>query len=145
MTEPTILVYIAGPFSEGGKAATHWDVARNVHAAKVAASEVLSLGGAVMPVIPHTMTHDFHGERDHAFWIAGTLELMRCCDVVYVCPREKDSPGTLGEIAEAQRFDIPVCRTKDELITAVAAIRAMSNGDRVGQLLKQILKDGDEK
>lgn len=96
------VIYIAGPF----RAANAWLVAENVHRAEQAAHEVVKLGA--MPLTPHSIGARMDGTATAQFWISGTLELMRRCDAVLVLPGYKDSEGTRGEIAEAERLKLPV-------------------------------------
>lgn len=96
------IVYVAGPF----RGPTPWDVAENVRRAERLGLEVAKLGA--MPLIPHANTAHFDGQLTGQFWVDGTLELMRRCDAVVLVRGWGDSSGTLGEIAEAQRFGIPV-------------------------------------
>ncbi len=47
------------------------------------------------------------------YWIEGTLEIMRRCDVVLVVlgKHTEKSEGTQGEIAEAKRLGLPIFRS----------------------------------
>lgn len=98
------VVYVAGPF----RGPTAWDIAENVRDAERAAMQVARLGA--MPLVPHANTAHFHGTLTDAFWLEGTLELLRRCDAVYVYDprRAQKSAGTQGELAEAFRLAIPV-------------------------------------
>lgn len=97
------LIYIAGKFT-GPNA---WEIAKNVFAAESAGADVALLGA--MPVIPHKNTSNFHGLGTPEFWYAGTLELMRRCDAVYVFNHHhyETSTGTKGEVEEAKKLNIP--------------------------------------
>lgn len=104
------IVYLAGPF----RAPTKWDVEQNVRAAESAALEVARLGFAF--VCPHTMTRNFDGLLTDRYWLEMTLELMRWCDVVFCfSPLWRQSSGTAGEVAEAERLGIPVVYSLEEL------------------------------
>ena len=96
------LIYVAGRFS----ADDGWGVAQNVHAAEVAARAVLRLGA--MPVTPHSIGARMAGTETQELWRAGTLALMRRCDAVLVLPGYERSVGTLGEIEEARRLNMPL-------------------------------------
>lgn len=96
------LIYIAGPFT----GPTAWDIAENVREAERHGLLVAKQGG--MPVIPHANTHLFHGQLTEEFWYAGTLQLMRACHGVYLCPRWRASAGARCEQQEAHRLEIPV-------------------------------------
>lgn len=107
------VVYVAGRF----RGPTAWDIAENVRAAERAGFEVAQLGA--MPLIPHANTAHFHGTFTDAFWLEGTLELLRRADAVLNFDFEaaRSSAGTQGEIAEAQRRGLPV-------FTAIEGLRA---------------------
>jgi len=96
------VVYVAGRF----RAADGWKINENVFAAEKAGRAVAALGA--MPLIPHSIGAHMAGTEDDSFWLTGTLELMRRCDVVLVLPGYQESQGTQGEIAEAQRIGLPV-------------------------------------
>lgn len=96
------VVYVAGRF----RSADGWKINENVFAAEKAGRAVAALGA--MPLIPHSIGAHMAGTEDDSFWLTGTLELMRRCDVVLVLPGYQESQGTQGEIAEAQRIGLPV-------------------------------------
>jgi len=112
------VVYIAGAF----RGRTAWDIAENVRAAERAGLAIARLGA--MPLIPHANTAHFHGEGDDAFWLAGTLELMRRCDAVYVYnPAHLDtSEGTRTEFLTAMAAKIPVFRDFETLKIWLSAV-----------------------
>jgi hypothetical protein len=98
------VIYIAGPY----RGPTAWDIECNVRAAEELGYEVFQLGA--MPLIPHANTRFFHGQGTEAFWLAGTLELLRRADAVLVTPDWPRSEGARGEVADAAERDIPVFR-----------------------------------
>jgi len=102
--KPPKLVYIAGPY----RASDAWEVTENIHRAERAAREVARLGA--MPVTPHSITARMSGVESDELWLQGTLELMRRCDAVLVLPSYESSEGTKGEIAEAERLQLPIFR-----------------------------------
>lgn len=68
-------------------------------------------------VIPHSNTGhlDDSCSLSEQYWLDATMELMRRCDAVVLCPGWQHSSGTLAEIAEAQRLGITVFYTDSEL------------------------------
>jgi hypothetical protein len=98
-----LIIYVAGPF----RAKTAWGIEQNVRSAETQAHRLVMEFG-VMPLIPHANTRYFHGIGSDHFWLEGTLELMRRCDAVYLCPGWEDSRGSVAEKDEAQRLGIPV-------------------------------------
>ena len=96
------VVYVAGRF----RGSDSWVVHCNIHAAECGGRGVVDLGA--MPLIPHAIGAHMEGTATDAFWLTGTLELMRRCDAVLVLPGWESSEGTKGEIAEAARCGIPV-------------------------------------
>lgn len=96
------LVYIAGPY----RAATTWQIACNIHAARLLGARVAELGA--YPVIPHSNTAHFDGLATDELWLEGTKELMRRCDAVLFSARWTSSSGSRGEYAEAERLKLPM-------------------------------------
>ena len=106
------LIYVAGKY----RAATREAVAANIEAARQLGIEAARLGW--YPVIPHCNTAHMElatPEHADAFWLNGTLELMRRCDALVLVPGWESSEGTLAEITEADRLRIPVYRRPDLL------------------------------
>lgn len=97
-----LVVYIAGRF----RAKDGWLINENVFVAEKAGRGVAQLGA--MPLVPHSIGAHMAGTEDDTFWLTGTLELMRRCDLVLVLPGWEDSQGARGEIAEAERIGLPV-------------------------------------
>ncbi len=106
-----ILVYIAGPF----RASTSWDIAQNVRCAERVGLEVAHHG--YYPVIPHSMTHHFHGAIDDEFWLNGSLALMLRCDGVLAMDKWGCSEGSRREIDTAIRANIAVRYGVDCLVS----------------------------
>lgn len=103
------VVYIAGPF----RGETSWEVAENVRAAERVGLEVARLG--YMPLTPHANTAHFDGCLPDAFWLEGTLELLRRCDAVVLVPGWERSRGTKAEIREAEARKIPVFQSPADI------------------------------
>lgn len=96
------LVYVAGPF----RASNAWDIEQNIRRAEEISLEVWRLGAAA--ICPHTNTRFFQGAAPDKVWLEGDLEILRRCDYVVLAPNWESSSGTLAEIEEALRLDIPV-------------------------------------
>ena len=98
------LVYVAGPY----RGSTPDDVDLNIASATQVGKLVARLG--YYPVIPHLNT--LHFERfaglPDQFFLDGTIELMRRCDAVIMCPGWQASSGARQELEEAHRLAIPV-------------------------------------
>jgi hypothetical protein len=105
-----LLVYVAGRFS----APTRAGVEENIRRAVELGIEVAKLGA--FPVIPHSNTAhpDFETVQPYQFWIAGTLALLRACDVCIMVPGWEASSGATGEREEAART-MPVFYSVEEL------------------------------
>lgn len=114
-------IYVAGPF----RASTHWGIVNNVRAAEVLALGVWALGAAA--ICPHLNTANFQGALPDEVWIDGTLEMLRRCDAVVLVPGWEKSSGTLGEIAEAKRRQMPVFTGLNDLRIWLARL---AEGDR---------------
>jgi len=104
------VVYVAGPF----RGNTPWDVECNVRRAEALALNVARVGA--MPLTPHCNTRFFDGQLDDAFWLEGTMELLRRCDAVVLAPYWQLSEGTKGEIAEAEALNLPVFEELEALV-----------------------------
>ena len=96
--------YIAGPY----RAEHPYQVDLNIMNAKKVGIEIALLG--LFPIIPHVNTAHMDGIQDDAFWLNGTLELLRrTADVLIVLQRGcARSSGVQGEIYEAEKREIPV-------------------------------------
>ena len=103
------LVYVAGRY----RAPTVWERDCNIHAARKIGA--LVVGAGAYPVIPQSNTSHFDGLADDPFWLDGTLQLMRRCDAVIMCPGWEASQGATGERAEALRLGLPVLYDIGEL------------------------------
>lgn len=103
------VVYIAGKYR--GK--TPWDVEQNIQAAQAVAAKVISAGH--MPLTPHKNTEHMEGLADDAFFLAGTMELLRRCDAVVLVPGWERSVGARAEVVEANRLGLPVFGRVDSL------------------------------
>lgn len=99
MTPP--LVYVGGPF----RAKTTWQLVENIRTAEAAGFKLAQLGA--IPVIPHTMFGNFDRTLTDAFWIDATLLLLRQCEAMLVVGDYKSSEGTLGEIQDCKRRNVP--------------------------------------
>ena len=110
------LVYIAGPY----RGPTREAVELNIACARRIGVLVAKHGH--YPVIPHSKTAGFeHIAPDihDEFWLAGTLELMRRCDAVVLCPGWKTSSGTLTEVDVADSVDMQIYETVEDFLSEV--------------------------
>lgn len=109
---PEVLCYLAGPFSGPDEQS----IDHNIDAMVTLATIVTETCGC-MVVCPHANTADrrFRRLHDYPFWIAGTLELMRRCDVVFLRYNWHASSGARGEVAEAVALGIPCFDVLDHL------------------------------
>lgn len=102
------LIYVAGPY----RGSTRDEVELNIASARQIGKLCADKGW--YPVIPHTNTGNFEHlapDLTERFWLEGTLELMRRCDAVVLCPGWEFSSGTRGELEMANRLGIPVYYT----------------------------------
>ena len=98
------IVYVAGRY----RADNAYGIHANVFRAEAAALKVAQAGA--MPLTPHLNTAHFQGTQPDAFWLEGTMELLRRCDAIYIFEIDdlKTSSGTRGELTEATRLALPV-------------------------------------
>lgn len=111
-TKPRMpVVYVAGPY----RARTRAGVELNIQTARRVGALAATKGWS--PLIPHANTGHLDEVCEHhdEFWLDATLELMRRCDAVVLCPGWMDSSGTIAEIAEAKRIGIPVYEAEHQL------------------------------
>jgi hypothetical protein len=94
-----LLCYVAAPFS----ATTREGVEENIRRAESLGVEVAKLG--VFPVVPHSNTAhpDYERVQPYKFWIAGTMTLLRKCDIAIFGEGWDKSSGAKGELLDASR------------------------------------------
>lgn len=124
------VVYVAGPY----RAHTRERVELNIAAAKHVGALAIAKGW--MPLIPHANTAGFEHltQADDDFFLRGTLELMRRCDAVVLCPGWVASIGTRKEIEIAKSIGTPVYTSEAVLPYAKEFARVEYN--------RQILANG---
>ena len=100
-----IVVYVAGPVSNGGKETDDSVVEKNVHDA-IFIADVL-MNNDLFPLVPHLIYY-WHREmpRDYDDWIELGLALLKKCDVLYRMPGT--SLGADLEAQKAREWNIPV-------------------------------------
>lgn len=98
------LAYIAGPFSAPTREGVEANIARAVALGIAVARE------GVFPVVPHANTShpDYEQVQPYAFWLEGTMALLRHCHIVVLVEGWRDSSGARAEVAEAHRLGIAV-------------------------------------
>jgi len=108
------VIYIAGKY----RAKHPYLIQENIDKAKEVAKQVWAAGHVA--ICPHLNSINFEGLNTEQHFIDGTLELMRRCDAVLLVPGWKLSEGTLGEIKEAKRLEIPVFKELDECFKSLS-------------------------
>ena len=96
------LIYTAGPY----RAATPYDVRRNIERARDVAAALWRMGWAV--VCPHANSAHLDGVVPEERFLEGDLEMLRRCDARVLIPGWHVSEGSRAEKAEAERHGIPV-------------------------------------
>lgn len=95
------LIYVAGPFNG--------NIGDNVATAeRVACDLVKRFPRFVYPVVPHSLGRTLYGVQSEEDAYAGTLELLRRCDAVFMVGDWMSSKGATAEKAEAERLGKPV-------------------------------------
>lgn len=99
-----IVVYVAGPVSNGGTLSDE-ETEKHVHNA-IFIADVL-MNNDLFPLVPH-LTYYWHKEmpRDYDDWIELGLALLRKCDALYRMPGT--SLGADLEVQKAREWKIPV-------------------------------------
>jgi nucleoside 2-deoxyribosyltransferase len=104
------VIYIAGKYRDEFPYLI-WD---HITTAREQATLVWQMGAVAL--CPHMNSMFLEGAASADAFIEGTLELMRRCDAVLVCPNYESSVGTRGEIAEATKLGKPVFYRPEELL-----------------------------
>lgn len=97
-----LLVYVAGPY----RAPTTWEVHKNIHNARLWGAALAKAGA--YPVIPHSNTAHMDGAASDQLWLSGTMELMRRCDGAIFISGWEQSKGSMAEMEEAKRLELPI-------------------------------------
>lgn len=106
------LLYIAGPY----RADTPSGIADNIYRAEMCGVRAIVKGW--YPVIPQKNTGGFERYQtllhvNDAFFLDGTMELMRRCDAVCFMDGYQTSLGSLAELAEAERLGLLIMDEHD--------------------------------
>ena len=91
------VVYVRGPY-RGRRLANIWR-------ARSAGLLVARTGGVAL--CPHRYTALFEGKMPDSVWLAGDLELLSRCDVIWAIEGWRESAGACAEVAAAERLGIP--------------------------------------
>jgi hypothetical protein len=59
-------------------------------------------------ICPHKNTALFDGAADDSVWLAGDVEILKRCDVVFAMPGWEKSEGARAEIKEARRLKLEI-------------------------------------
>jgi hypothetical protein len=112
------LIVVIGPFA----APNSWLIERNIRRAEALALAVWKAGAAC--VCPHTNTRFFFGAHDESVFLEGYREILRRSDAGILVPGWENSSGSLAEVEEARRAEIPVFHTMEGPNGLVAWLRA---------------------
>ena len=96
------IVYVAGPYS----ARDSWVREQNVRRAEAVSLKLIQIG--VAPICVHAMSRFWFGQVSEERAIAWGLELLRPSDAVVLVEGWPNSNGTIAEIREAFKRNIPV-------------------------------------
>lgn len=96
-------VYVAGPYgSDESK------IPENISRAQKVARAIGTLGGRVIPVVPHNLGIGFSEVGDREYWLAATMEILCFCDCLVAMDGFEASFGSRHEVKKAMRIGIPV-------------------------------------
>lgn len=96
------VVYVAGPYT----AKTDWERKQNIYRAEQVNAELWKLG--YYGLCPHMGTAFFGGLCLEKVFLDGGLEFLRRSDAVVLVEGWENSGGTLLEINEAKKMEIPI-------------------------------------
>ncbi|MGL4808496.1 MAG: DUF4406 domain-containing protein [Giesbergeria sp.] len=102
MIQNTPIIYLAGPYTATETTST----AEHVERARIVASALRRMGCAV--IVPHLECLGCEHALSEQGWLRHGLLLLGACDVIALIPGWQDSPGTLGELREAERLELPI-------------------------------------
>lgn len=115
------VIYVAGPYRHATRAGIQLNIQSSMKVGCLVAQKGYS------PLIPHMNTahmDEVIRPGDEQFWLDATMELMRRCDAVVLCPGWQMSSGTIGEIIEAVRLEIPVYESVEVLPCPTVFVRS---------------------
>ena len=96
------LVYLAGKYSVGNRD-------ENIEAASRVAAQLWDMGYAVLcPHMNSARLDDACRVADYEDFLAGGLRMLSGCDILFLMPGWRDSPGSLVERLMARAHDIPI-------------------------------------
>jgi hypothetical protein len=129
------VIYIAAPFS----AETEWERSENVQMARRHGLEVARLGA--MPLLPTANTSLFWGQCNPGFWYLGTLELLRRCDAIYLCPGWLNSRGCVREWELARKMGLPIFSSSSALRDLGTYLAAQAGDENASQTQQEAAGD----
>jgi hypothetical protein len=94
-------VYIAAPY----RAKTEWELVKNIRRAEAAAINVWQSGWYAFA--PHLNTAHFGGLCPDETWLAGDLEFLAVCDIIFMVQGWENSKGATAELQFAKEHNIP--------------------------------------
>jgi Domain of unknown function (DUF4406) len=109
------IVYIAGPYS----GANMFEVELNVRQSKRVALQLAQWKIPFFSPVIHTAHFETYlGQLDpgYQYWIDITLEMLKRCDALFMCPGWEQSRGATGEYNFARESKMPVFSEYDELL-----------------------------
>src|SRR5690606_1456587 len=92
------VVYICGPYRNSAREGVQMNITAALQVAKLAS---LKGWAALCPHANSAHLDAITPELDDQFWLDSTMELMRRCDAVVLCPGWQRSEGVRGELDEA--------------------------------------------
>lgn len=104
------VIYVAGPY----RSDTEFGLKQNIRNAEAVAIKAWQAGHVAF--CPHKNTAHFGGLCPDEIWLAGGLEMLRRCDAMVLVQGWEKSSGTLAEIKEAEKYNIPVYKSVDGLM-----------------------------
>jgi len=145
VSNPNLLVYIAGPYSPTADqkawlstAPTEWAqrvaerqiVIGNIAAAEQTAIWVAEAGFAVLCPHSNTAHEKFVEAQPYEFWIAATLRMLRVCDALMTVEGWEKSPGARGEVEWCTANKVPVsgrlCKSNTSELASASKLERMT-------------------
>ena len=103
------LAYILGPYRGKNNA----EIKENIMTAKWYQLKLTQKYKGIFFISPHANTEFLDGAQSDKYFLEGTLELLRRCDMYYKLPGWEKSSGSRGEVKEAQKLGLT--ELEDEL------------------------------
>lgn len=96
------VIFVAGKY----RAATEWELEKNIRCAEEAAIRLWCQGWAV--ICPHKNSAHFGGLCRDKVWLEGYLTILKGCDAIYMLRNWEQSAGAIEELRIAKEYKLEI-------------------------------------